>query len=99
MLHMDYKELVSKHEESWKVLATFSQLPQTTEGKPLEAYNKDSQAGAFLSRGVLSTARIKKKEQAIIDIEIQKLLTAFNLLRPVQEELESIRGVLDKEND
>ena len=40
VLHMDYKELVSKHEESWKVLATFSQLPQTTEGKPLEAYNK-----------------------------------------------------------
>jgi hypothetical protein len=96
---MDYKELVSKQEESWKVLASFSMLPTSTEGKPLEAYNKDSQAGAFLSRGVLSTARIKKRDQAIIDIEIQKLLTAFNLLRPVGDELESIRGVLDKEND
>eukprot|EP00088_Acartia_fossae_P003090 TRINITY_DN11281_c0_g1_i9.p1 TRINITY_DN11281_c0_g1~~TRINITY_DN11281_c0_g1_i9.p1 ORF type:complete len:428 (-),score=43.81 TRINITY_DN11281_c0_g1_i9:138-1421(-) len=98
ILHMDYKVLVNSPKESWQRIADFTGLPNLEE-KPLEAYNKDSQAGAFLSRGILAKAKIKKKDQAIIEQESIKFLAAFDLQRTVEEELNSVKGVLDREND
>jgi len=96
VLDMDYKMLVAKPEESWNILAKFCDLP-LDEGKPLDAYKKDSQKSSFLSRGKLSSAVIKNKEY--VDKETDKILTAFRLRRTVYEELLIVRGVVDKEND
>jgi len=56
---LDYKDLVQSPDKAWESLKKFCNISQhmTT---PTDAFNKDSQRGAFLSRGVLAATESKK---------------------------------------
>jgi hypothetical protein len=91
---LDYKDLVKSPDKVWEGLTRFCNLPKET-GTPLEAYQKyvlfmyysfrivcfrDSQRGAFLSRGVLATTDGKKSKKPEDWLEdLQKFLDAFEL--------------------
>jgi len=98
---LDYKDLVARPEEAWASLASYCGLDPTN-AKPLEAHKKDSQRGAFLSRGVLRPAG--KVDQAWQQ-DLDKFLEAFDMTAEMQflpdllQSGQRLTHVLDLEND
>jgi len=87
---LDYKDLVKSPDQVWNSLRRFCNLSETT-SIPLEAYQKDSQRGAFLSRGVLATTEGKKNRETDNWL---KDLTKFEEAFELDEDLQFLPALL-----
>jgi len=100
---LDYKDLVTRPSEAWSALASYCGLDPTS-AKPLEAHKKDSQRGAFLSRGVLRPAGKVDKEETWHK-DLTRFLEAFDMTAEMEflpnllSTSDQPTHVLDLEND